>query len=101
MANEWLFDDDPSILAVTTIQVTDGKHLILYASRELDEEGEVTWQFLCLTVAFDMADAQLVRLDTVLQMDPTLGELADLPIGSSATRERAGALWVRQVESGN
>jgi hypothetical protein len=100
MVDEWPFEDDPGVLAVTTKQVTGGTHPILYASRELDEDGEVTWQFLCLTVAFDMVDAQLVRLDTLLRLDPTLGELADLPVGSSATRDRAGASWVRQVASG-
>jgi hypothetical protein len=72
---------------------------ILYASRERDEGGEVTWQFHCVTVPFDTKDAQLVRLDTILRIDPTIAELHDLPVGMAASRSAAAQPWSRHQET--
>jgi hypothetical protein len=42
-----------------------------------------------------MEDAQLVRLDTIFSIDPSMRELADLPLGFEATRTSANARWNR------
>lgn len=42
-----------------------------------------------------MEEAQLVRLDTILAIDPSMDVMADLPIGFEATRTSANARWNR------
>src|SRR5215467_9919599 len=95
MNTEWPFEDNPETPVITTKQVSSGKYPILYVSRELDEDGAITWQCLCLVVPFDMVDAQLVRLDTIVDLDPSLIELSDLQVGEDASRESPQDEWVR------
>ena len=89
----WLFGDAPSTPVVTTRQVTERQLPILYVSHEQDEDGLPTWHFLCLTVPFAMEDAQLVRLDTIVELDPSITTLAELPLGYCALRTAPGAEW--------
>ena len=89
----WPFGDPPESPAVTTIHVTTGRMPILQVSHDPDEDGESTWSFHCRTIPFSMADAQLVRLDTVVSIDPSVCEVAGLDVGCSATREAIGGKW--------
>jgi hypothetical protein len=91
----WLFEDPPKSPAVTTHHVTAHKLPILEVSHDLDDEGVSTWQFHCGTVPFSMEDAQLVSLDAVVAIDPTVLEIADLPVGYVAKRQRLGGRWRR------
>jgi hypothetical protein len=89
----WPFEDAPDTPAVTTVHVTSRRLPILHACHALDEDGMSTWQFHCETVPFAMDAAQLVRLDTIVGIDPTVLQIAGLPIGHSATRDAVGAPW--------
>lgn len=42
-------------------------------------------------------DARIVGLGEILEIDPSLSELADLPYGWQAWRENASAPWQRFV----
>jgi hypothetical protein len=42
-----------------------------------------------------MDDAMIVALGEVYSLDPTIGELADLPLGWIAERTAVGEPWVR------
>ncbi len=95
----WPFLDAPATPCVTTIHVTSGRSPIVSVSRERDEDGELTWQFHCAE-PFKMEDAQLVRLDTILAIDPSMNVMADLPIGFEATRASANARWNRHPNRG-
>jgi hypothetical protein len=95
----WPFEDVPATAVVTTTHVTTGGLPILYVCHDLDEDGEPTWQFHCGTIDFDMKDAQLVRLDTIFRIDPSIAEVADLPFGHCATRSSIGGAWHRNKES--
>lgn len=91
----WSFADDPGTVSVTSADVTSGKNPILFVSHERDEDGEVVWQFHHDPTRFDFQCAQLVRLDTVFKLDRSIGELADLLIGWSATRASVHDAWKR------
>jgi hypothetical protein len=54
------------------------------------------WQFLT-GQDVRMEDALLVALEEVVKLDPSVGQLADLPVGWKASRERVGAPWKRYV----
>jgi hypothetical protein len=58
------------------------------------DEDDGAWQFLPASDV-SMSDALLVSLESVVKLDPTVAELADLPTGWQATRAHPGAPWVR------
>lgn len=95
---KWSFEDPPETAVVTTTQITQKGAPILYVSHERDENGEATWQFHSLIEPFSMDDAQLVRLETIVRLDPTIAEIADLPMGYAATRMERGGSWRRHQE---
>lgn len=94
----WPFPDAPGCVAVTTKHITDRDLPILYVSHDRDDEGESTWQFHSLVEPFSMDDAMLVRLDTIVELDPSVLEIADLPVGFAATRTALGGEWRRYRE---
>lgn len=57
-------------------------------------KGGSLWQFHCGNGDYSMDLMQLVRLDTVLKIDPSLREVADLQLGATAKRLKPGAAWV-------
>jgi hypothetical protein len=91
----WPFADDKSTVAVTSQAIVRREATILYVSHERDEDGDIVWQFHQDPNNFDFGTAKLVRLDTMLSVDPSLSILGDLPIGWQATRENLQQNWTR------
>ncbi len=89
---DWPFADPKNVAAVTTASIVDGKSPILYVSHDEDDGG---WQFHTGDTV-DMSEAKLVSLYSVVQRDPTLKELADLPLGWEASRSSVGQAWQKR-----
>jgi hypothetical protein len=60
------------------------------------------WQFYCHDTNHDFSnqevlknDLKLVHISKLLLNDPSLNEIADLPIDTGAEREYVGGLWTR------
>lgn len=90
----WPFDVPPNTAVVTTTYVTRERLPILFVSHEVDEDGDISWQFHCGNGDYSSATLQIVGLETVLQLDPRLVEIATLPVGYAATRASVGGEWV-------
>jgi hypothetical protein len=91
----WRFQEGSNRAVFTTKRVIhDGLPVLLVSH---DAEGD--WQFLCGTTN-QVNDAALVSLGGILQRDQTLLDLADLPAGWQARRERVGSAWKRQAVRG-
>jgi hypothetical protein len=88
----WPFADDECAEALTTIRVLDDEAPILLVSHDGDDG---MWQVLCGTTN-EPEDGRLTCLGCLLELDPTLAELADLPRGWEAFREDVGAPWQRE-----
>lgn len=88
MDAEWPFDDLPDLGVVTLTRITDGSNPILYVAR--DEDGE--WQFLD-NGEITEDDIEIVSLQSVVELDSTIKELADLPLGCVSEREAVGKPW--------
>ena len=73
-------------------QILDGAEPILLVAHDADDHG---WQFIGTSDAL-VADAKLVCLEDIVHLDPTVLEVADLPPGWQAVRERVGGAWMRQ-----
>jgi hypothetical protein len=78
---------------VTTSYVTSSAEPIVYVTREIDEDEEF-WQFHCGNGDYSQDRLQLVSLATILSLDPSVSDVADLPDGFGARREGPGQSWV-------
>lgn len=91
--NIWPFDQPQNCGAIVSRAVLDGLKDILYVSHDEDDHG---WQFLD-NETFEAEDAAIVCLSHVVEIDPSVVEVADLEPGWIATRSHLGAPWIRET----
>lgn len=89
----WPFADPENVAILTLRDITEGKTLILFVTHD-EEDG--MWQFLDGRDNPDPTDAVLVCLMHVFGLDPSVGELADLPCGWRAWRDAPNQPWQRE-----
>jgi hypothetical protein len=94
---KWPFDDPPNVATITVRQIVHSGEPILLVARDAEDGG---WQFLT-GGSFDVGDGMLVSLHSMVERDPTLVELADLPRGWQASRESVEAAWQRSPDPCN
>lgn len=90
---EWPFDQPRNCATMTMRQVVDGKEPILAVYHDLDDHA---WQFMGSSNA-NVEDGMLVALSSMLELDPTVREVADLKPGWRATRSAPGSPWKRSL----
>ena len=89
----WPFEDPPNVMVFTTKTVAFSRQPVLLVTHD-DDDG--AWQFLPREGAGDEKDAAVVTLRTMIERDPTLAQLADLPLGWRAWRESLDSPWQRK-----
>jgi hypothetical protein len=87
-------------MVVTSCFVTNDGQRINEISHQLDDEddGCSIWQFHCGNGDYSMEKMQLVMLKTVIALDLTILEAADLPQGYVAKRSTCGTEWIYELE---
>jgi hypothetical protein len=90
--SEWPFDQPPNCAVITTTHVMKDGADITQVSHDLDDHG---WQFHYSGEKKD-SDAMVVLLKTIVDHDPTLLEVADIPPGWVAVRSQRGAAWQKR-----
>ncbi len=88
-ASGWVFREPRNEATITVRQIIHEGLPILLVARDA-EDG--TWQFLT-GGPFSTADALLVALHEIVERNPTVCELADMPTGWTAQRESVGSSW--------
>jgi hypothetical protein len=91
MSENWPFDDPENLAVFTLERIVRGWSPILRVTHDEDDGG---WQFLD---GGDVAieEASLVSLRCITEIDPSVLELADLPLGWVAVRASPGEPWQR------
>jgi hypothetical protein len=89
-----LFNITEDTMVVTSMDITQDGLPILQVSHEDDEEGGSLWQFHSGSGNYSMDRIQLVRLSTVMSIDPDIGEIAGLAMGRTARRRAKGEPWL-------
>jgi len=89
---EWSFPDPRNVAVITVRQIVLEGHAILRVSHDADDGG---WQFLEWETPGEK-DTMLISLEEAVRLDPTLAELADLPLGWRACRRAPGEPWRRE-----
>ena len=87
---DWNFPDKPHTSAFLSKAVHEGTEPVTYVSHDASDGA---WQFLGDTMA--EGKPVLVCLHHPIDNDPSLKELADLPLGWYAEREAPGNPWER------
>jgi len=82
---------EPELLAVISCShVIKDQYPILLVSHDIDDGG---WQFLCGKESHSEKDAIIIGLGEILEMDPTVNDIADLEIGFIARRKLRSGKW--------
>jgi hypothetical protein len=91
----------PDNLAVfTTIYVCDSKLPILKVRHQSDEEGGSTWEFHANNGPYLLSDVLVVAMKEILDIDPSIATILDLPIDNDAVRSEVGGVWhIRPIEN--
>ena len=91
MPEDWPFADPENLAVFTLKRIVRGESPVRLVSHDEDDGG---WQFLDGAGA-DVEDAAIVSLLCMVELDPSLVELADLPVGWSAVRSGPFDPWER------
>lgn len=90
----WPFTELENAAVITLRDITDGKTRILLVTHDKDDN---MWQFLDGRDNPAPSDAALVCLRHIYELDPGIGELADLPCGWRAWRDTPDQPWQHEV----
>lgn len=88
---DWKFGDDPHTRVFLSETVHKGTEPVTYVSHD-EEDG--AWQFLGDSMS-DGGGPVISCFHHPIDNDPSLSELADLPLGWWAEREKPGEPWTR------
>lgn len=83
------FADSPNTACITCCHVLDEGLPILYVSHD---EDDGMWQFLC-GQSHEINEAKIISLMSILEIDPTVSLLKDMPRGYYAVRENVLEYW--------
>ena len=93
MSKEWPFADPPNVATISLRDIMKRRRPILFVQHDGDDG---CWQFTDGRDSPDPADGVVLGLDCVLSIDPSIAELADLPLGWRAWRDDVTQPWQRE-----
>jgi len=94
MERPWPFDQPRNCAAFSLRQIVKEGAPVLLVTHDEDDHG---WQFLDGSDSPSESDAMVVCMSHIVESDPSLFELADLPPGWSAWRQSVNDQWVREA----
>ena len=95
---DWLFKEPENVAVFTTTGIVLNQHPILYVFHDSDDGS---WQFQSGEEVLEI-ESKVVSLSRIVKLDPSVKELANLPLGWIAIRESPDQPWKRfQMEDDN
>ncbi|MFM0236074.1 hypothetical protein [Paraburkholderia sediminicola] len=89
----WAFNDPPNVAVIANRSIVFEHDWIAYVSRD-NEDG--AWQFHGSgSGPMQESDAVVTSLKNIVELDGTVQDLADLPLGWHAWRAAKAAPWCR------
>ncbi|MDQ0193244.1 immunity protein Imm33 domain-containing protein [Paenibacillus wynnii] len=92
MKKSWLFEDPENLAVFTTKEILERVKPIRYVSHD-EEDG--AWQFHTGEQTKE-EDARIISLKEATKIDPSIMELANLPLGWIAFRKDEKEEWIRE-----
>ncbi len=90
MATHWPFEDAEATVSISLRSIVEHGAAILFVTREADDG---VWQFMDGSEYPRETDARVLSLRHVVEIDPSIEQIADLPRGWCAWREAPDAPW--------
>ena len=92
-AMDWRFQESPDLAVIIKRRIVQNGDWIAYVSHDIHDGG---WQFHDSDRRRPReSDALVLSLREVAELDPSIVELADLPVGWHAWRSSNGSPWSR------
>jgi hypothetical protein len=92
MDANWPFSDPPNVAAITLRSIVERGQPILFVSHDSDDGY---WQFMDGGDELRAEDAMVIALKEIVEIDESIIELADLPLGWFAQRRSRNEPWKR------
>ncbi|MBA2937056.1 DUF2185 domain-containing protein [Paenibacillus sp. CGMCC 1.16610] len=92
MLQPWPFDDPENVAVITTNKIMNRERPIQYVTHD---EDDGMWQFLDDGEVKE-EEARIISLKQIINIDPSLIQLSDLPLGWVAWRDKRDSLWIRE-----
>jgi hypothetical protein len=89
---EWPFDEAPNVAVISDYRIVGKETWIYYVSHDVDDGA---WQFHGPDGFAGEEQAVVVSLKSILDLDDSIAELADLPLGWCAWRKSKSGKWLR------
>ncbi len=94
-SDNWVFADNENVMVITTKNIIEEKAPILSVWHDSDDG---MWQFLDSSDVNE-EDAVLVSLEEIVNLDISISEVSDLPLGWVAWREAKDGIWKKQNQN--
>ncbi len=89
--DQWPFPDPKNVAVITLKSITMGGSPILHVTHDADDGGGQSLDGSTVPEA----NASIVSLEEITRFDPTVMDVADLPLGWYACRSAANEPWRR------
>ena len=89
---DWPFEDAENTAVITSSRILGGQDWVYCVSHDADDGA---WQFHPYSGRTPEEDAKVVSLKSMLEVEPRVAELADLPLGWQAWRQEQSSDWQR------
>lgn len=83
------FHDHKNVAVIICKHILEDGADICYVTH--DDDG--CWQFMCSLEEHTEADARLISLKEAFDLDKSIGQLADMPLGCVASRFDRNSPW--------
>ncbi|MGD1852499.1 MAG: hypothetical protein ACFCBU_18590 [Cyanophyceae cyanobacterium] len=90
-SQDWLFSEPKNVAVYTTSDVMENRSPILFVPHDIDDGA---WQFHSAQ-GNDCDEPKVVALKRIVDLDHSLEELYDLPMGWQAVRVNESSPWQR------
>jgi len=93
--DNWVFKENRNVMVISTKSIIERKCPILSVWHDADDG---MWQFLDSSDV-DEGDAVLISLEEIVNLDISISEISDLPLGWVAWRREKGDVWKKQEQN--
>ena len=91
----WPFSDPENVATFTVADIAFGRAPILRVCHDEEDGG---WQLLTGGPLPEEGDWKLILLKNIVKLDPSITELAALPLGWEAERVAVGEQWITRPQ---
>ena len=88
--SEYKFKEQANTACFVCDHVLNRQRPILFAAHD-SEDG--SWQFMCGQTDHTLENPKIISLKQATEIDPTINELYEMPLGVGAQRDTKGSIW--------